>query len=205
MTTNSAPTCPGQEETVFLYLDDELPPAERVAFKHHLTTCPACQRVLDHSELLFVDIESIAPLTVPEAAVSAATTQIMARLPQPHRAQQFSSWVLLLLAGQMAVGLTLLLVTLPRLVAPYQTMLGTLARAETTLWLANIRFWAASFADLTSVWLIGQWRQVVDFPLLNISPQMALVALAGFGMAWLLSNGLLLRRQAASMRNGGTS
>ena len=205
MTDFSAPSCSGQEETVYLYLDGELSAIERAAFEAHLNTCPACRELLAEAATLFADLASIETLPVPEADVSVMAQQVMEHLPAPDGSRSFSPLGMLLLAAQLVVGLALLVFTVPKLVAPYRVMLGTLTRIDSATWLGNLRFWIESLSQQTSTWLENQWHQMVDFSLLNISPQVALLGLALLGLAWLLSNGLLLRRGATSIRNGGTS
>jgi anti-sigma factor RsiW len=71
--------CPGQKETIHLYLDGELNPAEREEFLAHLQTCQTCQALLAELQMVFAELDSLEEAAVPTEIVS----QVMANLVGP--------------------------------------------------------------------------------------------------------------------------
>jgi predicted anti-sigma-YlaC factor YlaD len=88
-------------ETLYLYLEGELGPAERRGLEAHLEGCPACREALAERRLLHEAFTSLPPLEVPpDFALS-----VMDRLPEPAEAR--SRWLAPLVAAttSLIVGL----------------------------------------------------------------------------------------------------
>ena len=88
-------------ETLYLYLEEELGPAERRGLEAHLEGCPACREALAERRLLHEAFTSLPPLEVPpDFALS-----VMDRLPEPAEAR--SRWLAPLVAAttSLIVGL----------------------------------------------------------------------------------------------------
>ena len=88
-------------ETLYLYLEEELGPAERRGLEAHLEGCPACREALAERRLLHEAFTSLPPLEVPpDFALS-----VMDRLPEPAEARP--RWLAPLVAAttSLIVGL----------------------------------------------------------------------------------------------------
>jgi len=88
-------------ETLYLYLEGELGPAERRGLEAHLEGCPACREALAERRLLHEAFTSLPPLEVPpDFALS-----VMDRLPEPAEARP--RWLAPLVAAtaSLIVGL----------------------------------------------------------------------------------------------------
>ena len=88
-------------ETLYLYLEGELGPAERRGLEAHLEGCPACREALAERRVLHEAFTSLPPLEVPpDFALS-----VMDRLPEPAEAK--ARWLAPLVAGtgSLVVGL----------------------------------------------------------------------------------------------------
>ena len=88
-------------ETLYLFLEGELGPAERRELEAHLEGCPACREALAERRLLHEAFTSLPPLEVPpDFALS-----VMDRLPEPAEAR--SRWLAPLVAAttSLIVGL----------------------------------------------------------------------------------------------------
>jgi anti-sigma factor RsiW len=195
--------CPGQEETLYLYLDAALNPAEQEKFEPHLAHCQVCQTLLTDLQALFTELNALEDIPAPVNIADRVMADIAVTIPSPERSGL--SW--LVLAGQIAIGLTLLIFAQPmvttsfdyqQLWLPWQTMLGDISRSLTT-WLLELGL------NLEQL-LQSQWPPAIarsaglDLPL-----GLALAVVAGLGLAWLVGNTMLLRTHSPTLKNGGAS
>lgn len=190
--------CTGKEDTIFQYLDGELPAAERSAFEHHLTECAACRALLAETESLFAEFAALDDLPAPVAEISAA---VMANLPRKTEPSPAERW---LPAAQLAIGLGLLAVSLPKL------WNGLAWQLSLPQWTIPTIPWAllAQRFNVPAGWLTewaanlsAQW----DGAFLPISPTLAIAALILLGLAWLVANSVLLNpKQSHTFKNGGS-
>ncbi len=195
--TNSS-ICTGKEETIFQYLDDELSPAERTAFKQHLAQCETCRHLLAETEMFFADFSALENVPTPTAEISAG---VMAQLPS-RTTHSLERW---LPVAQLTIGLALLALSLPKV---WNGLAWTFSLPEWTFpaawWLSLVQRF-----NLPAGWLIRWSEQVfahtTAFSVLNISPTMAFTVIAILGTAWLVSNSLLLNpKQSHTFKNGGS-
>jgi len=195
--------CPGQEETLYLYLDAVLNPAKQEEFETHLAHCPACQTLLIDLRALFTELDTLEDVPAPVDVADRVMADIAAATPSPERSGL--SW--LVPAGQIAIGLTLLIVAQPmvatsfdyqQLWLPWQTLLGDTS-LSLTIWLLELRL------NLEQL-LQSQWPPAIarsaglDLPL-----GVALALVAGLSLAWLIGNTMLLRTNSPTLKNGGAS
>jgi anti-sigma factor RsiW len=54
--------CDGNRVAIFLYLDDELAPPERMALESHLMLCPGCREAVAEERSFLNELRSKAPL-----------------------------------------------------------------------------------------------------------------------------------------------
>jgi hypothetical protein len=88
-------------ESIYLYLEGELDPAERRGLEAHIETCPACRAALDERRLLHEAFTSLPPFEVPpDFALS-----VMDRIPETAGVK--AGWL-----APLASGLTALVVGL---------------------------------------------------------------------------------------------
>jgi len=188
--------CTGNENTIFQYLDGELPPIERAAFEQHLTECAACRALLAETETLFAEFATLDDIPAPTAEISAA---VMANLPGKTAASPAERW---LPVAQLVVGLGLLAASLPKL---WNGLAWTFALPQ---WTVPAVPWTtlAQRLDIPAGWLT-QWATKLyaqwEGAFLPISPTLAIIALTLLGIAWLVSNSLLLK-QSHNLKNGGS-
>jgi anti-sigma factor RsiW len=196
-------TCPGQEETLYLYLDAVLNPVEQEEFETHLAHCQECQRLLVDLQALFTELNTLEDVAAPVNIADRVMAYIAATTSSPERSGL--GW--LILAGQIGVGLTLLIVAQPmvatsfdyqQLWLPWQTLPGDISQSLTT-WLLELGF---SLEQL----LQSQWPPAVARSAgLDLPPGVALALVAGLGLAWLVGNTMLLRTNSPTLKNGGAS
>ncbi len=193
-------TCTGKEETIFQYLDGDLPPAERAALEQHLAQCGACREYLAATETLFTDLSTLADVPAPTAEITAA---VMAQLPRQTAPSPAERW---LPAAQLAVGLALLAMSVPKMWRePAWTFALPLWSPPAALpWLSLVER-----LRLPTGWLAAGWEQfwtrLSGASLLQLSPSLVWGAIIFLGMAWLASNALLLNpKHSPSLKNGGT-
>ncbi len=191
--------CTGKEETIFQCLDGDLPPAERAAFERHLAQCETCRALLAETETLFAEFAALNDIPAPVAEITAG---VMANLPRETAPSPIEQWFP---AAQLAVGLALLALSLPKL---WNGLAWTFNLPQ---WTLPAIPWAllAQRVNLPAGWLT-QWAAHLsaqwDGAFLPISPTLAFAALGLLGLAWLVSNSLLLNpKQSHSLKNGGTS
>jgi len=205
MPNNITPLCSGQEEQIYLFLDQALPPPERAEFAAHLETCPACQALLAETEALFAALAALEPLDPGPDRVSAAATAIMQRVAPPAPRSPARRLEQMILAGQMIAGLILAAAALPPLVTKYGPWLAWLLTLEGLAFDSLFAAWGAIFSVNWPDWDWQPLSSPVQVPALNLAPEIALTLGVAFGLAWLLSNRLLLGGQSHSLKNGGTS
>ncbi len=186
--------CPGQEETVFLFLDGELSPLEHAAFAAHLQSCSACQALVDEWAHFSARLATPEELPAPPGLAEV----VMARIEQ-EPAPGTSRLGELILAGQLLVGLGLLALFGPSLVrslVPWlRTGLATQGQLTLLLWQRLLVLGKG----------MGTWRPLpLEFPQtdwLALSSQLGLILVVALVLVWLLGNAVLLG--PSSGRNRG--
>ncbi len=240
--TSPAALCSGREESIHLFLDGELNPAEREAFVAHLEQCQVCRSLRVELQTLSAKLGFLEE-TFPSPGI---VSQVMANLPAPGSSPRRAAIGRLVLIGQVGIGLALMLVAWPVVAPALDSRIGWLPwpnisdmPALLAGWLMNLggdlsyqSQWPPEFeltallVDLSqrlqSQWppaefpgdiskyldrflaaLQSQWPPV-EFPGLNISPGISLAIVASLSLAWLIGNGVLLRHNSNSLKNGGT-
>jgi len=199
MKNQSPNPCPGQEETIYLYLDGELTPSERTAFEAHLGACQACQSLLRETETIFADLSALEPVAAPAEIVS----EVMAKLPTQKASSHLSPAGQLILAAQVVIGRILLFVGLSRFAAVYSRQLSILAWPSLPEMRGFIALRLAETGGSLAAFFGGYWSQALDVSILNISSTTAIAIVVGLGLAWLAGNALLLNRPAGSLNKRG--
>jgi hypothetical protein len=141
------------------------------------------------------------PAGVVDQVLAGLPAQVASPTGQPEIAQQGKLGPLLL-AGQMAVGLALVLFLLPISSPTFDTpnlRLPWLTLIDMVLSLTN---WLADLAANLNYWLqVGsQTAQAARF---NLSPELTTGLIAGLSLAWLIGNAMLLPRKPFTSKNGG--
>lgn len=183
------PFCSGQEETVYLYLDNELPPAKRAAFEAHLTECQTCQALLQENKALFAALSTLEPVAAPAEIVPA----VMAHLPAPESLPQLTPAALVTLTLQAIIGGALLFVGLSRLAAAYQLWLPVFSLSTLSNWQSNA-LQLTQLIDGLMAWGTAYWTQLTNVSILQMPNNVALAIVVALGAAWLAGNALLLKR-----------
>jgi predicted anti-sigma-YlaC factor YlaD len=93
--------CPSPE-SLFLYLEEELEPAERRAVERHLEECPACRAALEERRLLHEAFTSLPPVELPPGF----SGTVMAAIPEERRT--VAAALSALAAGFLALSASLL-------------------------------------------------------------------------------------------------
>lgn len=190
--------CQGREETIHRFLDDDLSPVERAEFLNHVPQCAACQSLLTELQALFAGLERVEEVSPPAGIPSA----VMAQLPQPVASPLRSPLGWVALGGQIAVGLILVLLA-GRLLWPLlHEGLGQPGWFELTPSVISLRMW------LTDLLInIGTWVQTWSTTVPTFNPGLPagslLILIPILALAWLIGNGLLLRRYLSTPKNGG--
>lgn len=173
------------EDTVFQYLDGELPPDERAAFNRHLAQCESCRALLAETESLFAEFSALDDLPAPVAEISAG---VMANLPRKTAPSPAERW---LPVAQLAIGLGLLAASLPKL------WNGLAWQFSLPQWTLPVIPWAslAQQFNIPAGW-VTQWATNLaarwNGAFLPVSPTLAIAALILLGLAWLVANSVLL-------------
>ncbi len=202
MNSHNPPPCSGQEETLYLFLDGELSQAEREEFMIHLQMCPTCQAQLAELQTLFTELASLAEVTAP----SELAAQVMAKLPTPAAGPRRLSLGQGILMGQVAIGLSLILLTYPFLVATFnQPLIG---QPWLTLYEmgSSLAHWQVELFDYLIALLQARWLFTETLSGFRLSPGLGPAVVASVSLlAWLIGYGVLLYRSSSSFKNGGAS
>ena len=188
-------TCHVPEETVHMFLDNALPPAERDTFVAHLQQpCNVCQTRLAETQTLFAQLDSLADVSPPTGITDAVMNQLPAPAPTPQ--QRPSIFGQLALAGQIAVGVVLLIAAWPLVRSLFARQVNALqipspwtAFSDIAISLVN---WGADVGFSIGQQLQAGWPPTASAFAPGISVGIALGIATCLGLAWLASNGLLL-------------
>lgn len=200
--TNSQPSlCPGQEETVFRFMDDDLAPIEREAFLTHLASCNSCQTLLAEAQALFEQFDTFPEQEPPVDMVA----RVMAHLPNPNLvpAPATSRFDGLILAGQLLIGLLLMLFSWPFIASILSPVTVRQWGQPIIEVVGSLQQWAFEIVLGGSQWLQAAWPPPTTSSL-TISPMVGLTLVAALAIAWLIGNGLLLRGSTPLSKNGGS-
>ena len=198
--TNSQPSlCPGQEETVFRFMDDDLAPVEREAFLTHLASCNSCQTLLVEAQALFDQFDTFPEQEPPVDMVS----RVMTHLPNSDPAPATSRFDGLILAGQLLIGLLLMLFSWPFIASMLAPVTAQQWGQTVIEMIGSLQQWAFEIALGGSQWLQATWPPPAASSL-TISPMVGLALVAALAIAWLIGNGLLLRGSTPLSKNGGS-
>lgn len=201
MTQNNPAPCPGREETIYLFLDDALNPIEQAAFLTHLQTCTACQSLLAQLTDLFTELTALPEITAPPELAS----QVMARLPAQSTPARRVTLGQLALIGQVVMGLALLLIFAPVITASLENPLLWQPWFSLSDMFISLLTWLRELAADIVAQAQTQWPPRMSWLVFSLSPLWLGEIIAGLGLAWLIGNGLLLRRHPTSFKNGGAS
>ena len=199
-TYHSLPLSPEQEERAHHFLDGTLTPAERETFVNHLSECESCRTFLIEMQVLFDEFAALEDIDPPANIVSG----VMNNLPAP----QSSAWsvrVGLALAGQIIIGLILLMIIQPLATTTLNNRLVWPA------WLVLFDVGSSLVNDMSGLlvglsdWVQAQGTLLLDGATLDLSLSFGLAVIFGLGLAWLIGNSLLLRPGSAPIKNGGRS
>ena len=189
------PKCNVPEETIHLFLDNVLPPAERDAFVAHLQQpCSVCQTRLAETQTLFAQLDSLANVPPPAGITNAVMDQLPAPAPTPS--QHPSIFGQLALAGQIAVGVILLIAAWPLIRSLFARQVDTQQILSPWTVFSNIAVslasWGMDVGTGISEQLQANWPPTAAAFTPQISVGIAVGIAACLGLAWLASNGLLL-------------
>jgi anti-sigma factor RsiW len=179
------------------YLDRETPAERTRQLEAHLQACPACRRQLEALQGVFSALEDVQPVALERDLAEA----VLSKLAGSRRATPVPSWRgwRLALAVQAAAAVALLVVSLPA----WQPWLERALSIDLTWQIHLAATWETLVQQtvlLQQGWLefADSWEQIVGS--LTIPDEAALSTLAleilfaAAGAAWLVGNGLLLRR-----------
>ncbi len=178
------------EETLHLYLDGELAPAEHEYVETHLSSCDECESRLESLRGLFETISA-----VPDRVLSQDLTPAVLAAIQPAAFPWTAGrW----LAGlQIGVALILFFYSWPRLLArlaliPWDTWSAELAASSTSI-ASQITLIQASLLEVAQS-ILNQWTGLLEAGAgLNAPGASIWPWAAALGLLWLAINGLLLR------------
>jgi hypothetical protein len=190
--------CPGQEETIHLYLDGELGLPERETFEIHLEQCQTCQVRLAELEALIAELVTLEELAAPNEIVD----QVMAKLPATTPAQQQDALSWLVLASQVALGLGLIVFILPFITPVFNNQLLRLPWVIFSEMFHSLSNWL-TLSTLEFSNRLQAWPETMAFTWLDLSPLVASAVVVGLGLAWLIGNTMLLSPRHTTSKNGG--
>lgn len=190
--------CPGRIESIHRYLDQDLTVSERESFLGHLSGCATCQAELARLQTLFIELNILEEIDPPVDLVS----QVMAQLPASSRRVGAGQ---LVLAGQMLVGLALLVFAFPLLSSFLKHYVSFSLGAATRSTAYSLVEWGVDLGNGLASWLLAQWPPMAGTWGLDISPGAALIVIACLGLIWLAGNFLLLNQPGQFLKNRGAS
>ena len=103
------------------------------------------------------------------------------------------------------VGLVLVFMTLPSLMAQYQSYWPQETTFRPTVLLDSLIIARQGWADTLADWDISQVFQLASTSLLDIPAEWTLGLALILGIGWLLGNTLLLGSKSQTFRNGGAA
>ena len=190
-----------QEETFHLYLDGELTPDEQEVFIDHLQQCKTCQTRLAELQALFAELGTLEEMPAPVNILP----QVMANLPASNTASRYAVLGRIALVVQIIVGLTMIFLTWPMIVSTQNSRLvwqSWLIISDIGL---SLNGWLMDLTSNVSRQVLSQWPPTVQFSGFNISSSLVIILIITLGLAWLIGNGVLLRYNQSSTKNGGIS
>ncbi len=196
--SHSDTACRGRENTIHRFLDDDLTAVEQAEFLNHLPQCAACQRLFTELQSLFADLAMIETVAPPAGIASA----VMARLPEPAPSPLRSPLGRLALGGQIIIGLILLLLAGWLLLPLLDEWLAQISGFEGAIPPLSPETWLTDLSSNISTWL-ETWSPPAPALTLDIPADSLLILIPILTLAWLLGNGLLLRRYLSTPKNGG--
>lgn len=170
--------------TLNLYLDDVLDTSARAQADAHLATCAECQKELSTLRALTATFDAWHAEPIPHDISAVVMTRLASR-PAPA----VSRW------GAVVLGVQVVLVAL--------FLVWLVPMAVRTL--NGLPF------DLTPAFDFGGLTNIVDtvpviaLPFPPVAPWILIAALVGGAVIWLVSNGLLLRRNRLLLESLNTS
>lgn len=177
------------EPTLHAYLDDELDAAARAAVEQHVAGCPACRARLAQWRGLFATVEAVPDV----AAVPDVSERVLAELAS----QQAPRWLRPLLVAQVAAALLLLAWLWPSLwealARPFWAGLA-MPRLPAPEWATALAAWPSRWLSTGLADLVGAWPDI-DLPVLALTTSQWAVLAGLVAVAWLLSNGWLLKKE----------
>jgi anti-sigma factor RsiW len=197
----TAESCSGRIDSIHRFLDNDLSRSEQEALLLHLAGCQACQSLLAELQALFSELAALPEVEAPADLAGKVMTQLPNRPSRPR----YVSLAGLILVGQTAIGLVLLVLSWPVLTLAVNGTIGAqfwpvLIDSTGSIQAGFVNVVADLIAELQSIWLIRP-----DLLGLKLTPAFALALVAGLILAWLIGNGLLLRDKSTSLRKEGIS
>ncbi|MEM7031036.1 MAG: zf-HC2 domain-containing protein [Chloroflexota bacterium] len=207
MPDNYTHPCSGQEEMLYLYLDDALSPQEATELRQHLQTCQTCQAQLAEIEALFLKLDQLEPVPLDAETIALASAEIMQGLPAtPASSRTFIGRYGILIV-QLVIGLPLLLLMLPDVLSRVQGALtASVNFNRDRLWQTvtqETQTFQTLLARLTALTESLSWQS--NFASWDVSMDVIIVTSLVFGLAWLISNTVLLAGTSHSLKDGGSS
>jgi len=187
--------CPGQEEKIYRWFDNDLSAIEKKAFETHLSTCESCQKLVVEIETLFADVSAMGMLSAPPEIIAGVMRSLPTKAASSPAKSDASAWIFII---QGIFGVILLAMTLPQMLLsislPFNMPQWQLLMAQMQL-----------PAGWLSAWAQGLWTQLADVAFLTLSPILTMGIIVALGVAWLFSSRVLLKpSHHHSMKNGGS-
>lgn len=179
------------------YLDRETPPERTRQLEAHLQTCPACRQQLETLQRVFTALEDMQPVALERDLAEA----LLAGLAKPRRAASAPTWRgwWLALAMQATAAIVLAVVSLPA----WQPWLERVLYIDITWQTDLVTAWETLVQQIALLWqgwleFADSWAEIVGSLTTPDEAALSTLALeilfAAAGAAWLVGNGLLLRR-----------
>jgi anti-sigma factor RsiW len=181
------------EETLNMYLDDELSPEERGYVEAHLNVCDACRAQMLALQNLFIALDGLVPALAPDLVPG-----VLARTRRSRRLANLGMW--LVPALQATATVVLLAWGWTQLAGYWQIVIGDLPpNTLEGIWTASVDWVVSQWAVLrtwpTAVWA-GIQGLIACVPIpgeLQFSPTQLVVLIATVATVWIIGNTLLLR------------